>query len=155
MTQKIHHLVAASDGKRYTQLTSIYAETYEQALQEAQEWHKDYQHLPLLTVKAQPQGLQAGFCRLPGVVEETMVTQWRVREVLKERGLSMKQAAVLADIPYSTVYAFCHPPFPSTLSPRLEKLAHALAVPLAQMSETVTVMTEVSKHRETTMEETR
>ncbi len=154
MTRKIHHLVAASDGKRYTELTSVYAETYEQALQEAQEWHKDYQHLPLLTVKAQPQGLQAGFCRLPGVVEETMVTRWHIKEVLKERGLSMRQAAVLADLPYSTIYAFCHPPFSDTLSPRLKQLADALALPLSQMSETVPVMTEVSKHQKCVTRET-
>ena len=153
MTRKIHHLVAASDGKQYTQLTSVYAETYEQALHEAQDWHKDYPHLPLLTVRAQPQGLQAGFCRLPGVVEETMVTRWRVKEVLKARGLSMKQAAVFANLPYSTIYAFCHPPFPSTLSSQLEQLAHVLAVPLAQMSETVPVMMSGSKHQEPSMEE--
>ena len=155
MVRKIHHLVAASDGKSYTQLTNIYAETYEQALQEAQEWHKDYQHLPILTVRAQPQGFQAGFRRLPGVVEETTVTRWRVKDVLTERGMSMKQAAMLTDISYSTIRRLCHPPFPSGMSSSLEKLAHALAIPVSQMSETVLETTEVSKFRETATRETK
>ena len=155
MTRKIHHLVAASDGMCYTQLTNIYAETYEQALQEAQEWHKDYQHLPILTVRSQPQGFQAGFRRLPGVVEETMVTRWRVKDVLAEREMSMKQAATVADISYSTIRRLCHPSFPTGMLTSLEKLAYALAIPLSQMSETVSVTTEVSKFRETATRETK
>jgi len=143
MTRKIHHLVAASDGKYMTQLTNIYAETYEQALQEAQVWHKDFSHLPILTVKAQPQGFQAGFCRLPGVVEETTVTRWRVKEVLAERGMSMKQAAAVADVSYSTVRRLCRSPLHVSTPSCVEKLAHALAIPLSHMSETVSVTTEV------------
>ena len=41
MTLKIHHLVAATDDKTGTQLTNIYAETYEQAVQEAHVWHAE------------------------------------------------------------------------------------------------------------------
>ena len=155
MTRKIHHLVAASDGKSYTQLTNVYAETYELALQEAQEWHKDFSHLPILIVKAQPQGFQAGFCRLPGVVEETTVTRWRVKEVLAEQGMSMKRAAIVAAISYSTVRRLCHHSLPIGMSSSLGKLAQALAIPLSQMSETVSVVTDVSKHRETATRDTK
>ena len=155
MTTKIHHLVAASDGKSYTELTHIYAETYEQALQEAHEWHQSYQHLPILTVRAQPQGFQAGFRRLPGVVEETQVTRWRIKDVLAEQGMSMKQAAARADLSYSTVRRLCSSSFHADTSASLEKLAHALAIPSSQMREIVSVTTPVLTQRETATRETR
>ncbi len=142
MTIKIHHLVAASDGKSYTELTHIYAETYEQALQEAREWHTGYAHLPLLTVRAQPQGFQAGFRRLPGKVEETMQVRWRVKELLIEQGISMKQLAEQSQVSYRTICRLCHTPFHAENAATSEKLAVALGVSLAKMTEMVVVMTE-------------
>jgi hypothetical protein len=67
----VHHLISASDGKRITQLTHIYAETIEQATKEALQWRDEtYPALPILHVRAQPEGFQAGFRRLPGKIEE-------------------------------------------------------------------------------------
>lgn len=144
MTIKIHHLVVASDGKSYSQLTHVYAETYEQAVQEAREWHKNYSHLPLLIVRAQPQGFQAGFRRLPGRIEETMMRRWRVKELLIEHGLSMKQLAEQSEVSYRTICRLCHTPFHTWNAALDEKLATALAVPLMQMTEMVAVTNEIS-----------
>ena len=145
MTIKIHHLVAASDGKSYTELTHIYAETYEQALQEAREWHKGYAHLPILTVRAQPQGFQAGFRRLPGRVEETMWLRWRVKELLIEQGISMKQLAEQSQVSYRTICRLCHTPFHLGNATTREKLAIALGVSPAQMTEMIAVTSEVAE----------
>ena len=145
MTIKIHHLVAASDGKSYTELTHIYAETYEQALQEAREWHTGYAHLPFLTVRAQPQGFQAGFRLLPGRVEETMRLRWRVKELLLEHGISMKQLAAQSSVSYRTICRLCHTPFRAGNAATSEKLANALNVSPAQMTEMVAVVNEVAE----------
>ena len=143
MTLKIHHLVAATDGKTCTQLTNIYAETYEQAMQEARLWHmKHFPYLPTLTVKAQPQGFQAGFLRLPGAIEETMKQRWCIKELLAEKGMSMKRLACLSGVSYRTVCRLCYNPFHAGEAVTIEKLAHVLAVPSAQLQTTVTLAVE-------------
>ncbi len=69
MGRKIHHLVSASDGKTITQLTHIYAETFEEASRAARQWRNEtYPDLWILSVRVQSQGFQAGFTRLPGTL---------------------------------------------------------------------------------------
>ncbi len=70
MATKVHHLVSASDGKTITQLTHIYAETFEEASRAARKWRDEtYPDLWILSVRVQSQGFQAGFTRLPGTLE--------------------------------------------------------------------------------------
>ncbi len=150
MTIKTHYLVAASDGKSFSQLTNVYAETDEQALQEAREWHKGYAHLPILTVRAQPQGFQAGFRRLPGRVEEKMVMRWCIKERLEERGMSMKQLARLSGVSYKTIRRLCNESFYAGKPATIALVAQAFALPPSEMSELVCVATELPpQHKQT------
>ena len=143
MTIKIHHLVVASDGKTCSQLTNIYAETYEQAMLEAQAWHADhFPKLPMLTVKAQPQGFQAGFLRLPGIIEETAMQRWCLKELLAEKGMSMKQVALLSGVSYRTVCRLCYEPLHVARVAIGEALALALGVAPAHLQTTIIVTTE-------------
>jgi len=143
MTIKIHHLVAASNDKG-TQLTHIYTETYEQALEEAKIWHKDFPEFPTLEVRTQPQGFQVNRTRLPGIIEETTAQKWCVEELLVEKGMSIRELAKTSGVAYSTIYALCQTPFRPGKAATIEKLAHAFAVPVARMSEPGTVVTDLS-----------
>lgn len=150
MTIKTHYLVAASDDKSYTQLTHVYAEKYEQALQEAREWHKDYSHLPVLTVRAQPQGFQVDSRRLPGKVEEKMVMRWCIKELLEERGMSMKQLTRLSGVSYKTIRKLCNQPFHAGKPATIAMIAQAFALPSSQMSNMVCATFEVKTSRKQT-----
>ena len=109
------------------------------------EWHTGYAHLPILTVRAQPQGFQAGFRRLPGRVEETMRVRWRVKELLIEQGISMKQLAEQSQVSYRTICRLCHTPFHTGNVTTSEKLAVVLGVSPAHMTEMIAVTSEVAE----------
>ena len=150
MTIKTHYLVVASGGKSFSQLTSVYAETNEQALQEAREWHKGYAHLPVLSVRAQPQGFQAGFRRLPGRVEEKMVMRWCIKERLEEYCMSMKQLARLSGVSYKTIRRLCNEPFHAGKPVTIALVAQAFALPPSEMGELVCTTFELQPQRKQT-----
>lgn len=63
--------------------------------------------------------------------------RWRLREILEEKGLTVREVARQAGVSRSTVQAFCRDPQHNTTSGMWARLARASGVPLAEMIERV------------------
>ena len=63
----------------------------------------------------------------------------RVKEVLAEKGMSMEKLARRGWLAQKTVHSICHNPFHPAKDMTLEKIAHALDVPVSELYEFVPV----------------
>ena len=61
----------------------------------------------------------------------------RVKEVLKEKKISMSKASHMADLSYNTVQELCRNPYHEVSITTLNKLARALGVTVADLIEDV------------------
>jgi transcriptional regulator with XRE-family HTH domain len=62
----------------------------------------------------------------------------RVKEVAKERGLSMTKLHIKSEVAYSTVRRLFRDPFVEVTTTTINRLANALGVPPTQLLEDVT-----------------
>ncbi len=61
----------------------------------------------------------------------------RVKELAKQKGISMGKLSRMADISYRTVQRIYNDPSYSPTLPTLEKIAHVLEVPTSELIEDV------------------
>jgi transcriptional regulator with XRE-family HTH domain len=72
------------------------------------------------------------------VYAELMRLRLRVKEVAKERGLSMTKLHIKSEVAYSTVRRLFRDPFAEVTTTTINRLANALGVPPTQLLEDVT-----------------
>jgi len=66
-----------------------------------------------------------------------MAVRLRVKEIAKEKGLSMGKLSRVADVAYNTIKRMFKDPYYSTTTVTLEKLAKALGVPTGALLEDI------------------
>jgi len=62
----------------------------------------------------------------------------RVKEIAEEKGISMRKLASSANIAYNTLRTIYRDPYRQVTTTTLERLAHALNVPVIELLEEVT-----------------
>jgi transcriptional regulator with XRE-family HTH domain len=62
--------------------------------------------------------------------------RWKLKQVIEEKGLTMRQMAILSGVSYSTIRKLCRNPRQYAMVHTLSKLADALQVAYAQLIET-------------------